>query len=653
MTELETSEGRFREPAGFARSAAQVFLGAITVVGCLWALGIHYRLGLVLFKEQFLAVMFGLGLAGAFLVAKATLAGRNDKVAWYDWMLVAFSLLVGGYVAIGYPVLSADSASVEPQRWIMAALALLLIFEATRRLMGWSLIVISAVFIAYARYADLFPGVLNLPPSSWERIAVYIFLDTNGLFGVTLDVAATVIVSFVLLGGILTAVRGDRFVTDFALLIMGRYRGGSAKVSVVASTLFGTMSGSSVSNVAVVGPITIPLMRKGGYPRHMAGAVEAVASTGGQIMPPVMGITAFLIADYLSIPYGEVAIAALVPALLYYLAVFVQIDLEAARLGLAGIPAAQLPKWRSILRFSYSFVVPVAVLIYTLVVADWEPGPAGMAAVTAALAIGVLRSDTRPSLRQLWDTIVSTGRTMVDMLVMCAAAGVIIGALQVSGIGFNFSNILLGMGSENVMSILLLTGLVSFILGIPLPTAVIYTMLAVLVAPSLVQLGVNPLAAHLFLFYTGMLSALTPPVALSVFAAAAIAGSDLWRTGFHSMRLGIIAYIIPFVFPFSLGLLLQGSAVDIVLSVATAVIGILFMGWGLVGYFLQPIGWLSRGLFIATGLIVLPSPTSGTLALYGNVIGFAVAALVAVAETVRFRRSRRLATETLGSSDPA
>jgi TRAP transporter 4TM/12TM fusion protein len=338
-----------------------------------------------------------------------------------------------------------------------------------------------------------------------------------------------------------------------------------------------------------------------------------------------------------------------VPALLYYLAVFIQIDLEAARLGLAGIPAAQLPKWRSILKFSFSFVVPVAVLIYTLVVVDWEPGPAGMAAAAAALAIGVLRSDSRPSLRELWHAILSTGRTMVDMLIMCASAGVIIGALQVSGIGFNFSNILLGMGSENVMSILLLTGFVSFILGIPLPTAVIYTMLAVLVAPSLVQLGVNPLAAHLFLFYTGMLSALTPPVALSVFAAAAIAGSDLWKTGLASMRLGIIAYIIPFVFPFSLGLLLQGGATDIVLSVATAVVGMFFMGWGLVGYFLQPIGWLARGLFIAGGLMVLPSPTSGTLALYSNLIGFALAVAVAIVETLRFRKGRQLAGSSSGS----
>jgi TRAP transporter 4TM/12TM fusion protein len=590
--------------------------------------------------------MLGLGLVGAFIVAKPTLAARSDKVPWYDWVLAALSLLVAGYVAVGYPTLSADSASVAPQRWIMGALALLLICEATRRLMGWSLIIITVLFIAYARYADLFPGVMNLPPTAWDRIAVYIFLDTNGLFGVTLSVAATTIVSFVLLGAILTAVKGDRFVTDFALLIMGRYRGGSAKVSVVASTLFGTMSGSSVSNVAVVGPITIPLMRKGGYPRHMAGAVEAVASTGGQIMPPVMGITAFLIADYLSIPYGDVAMAALVPALLYYLAVFIQIDLEAARLGLAGIPAAQLPKWRSMLRFSLSFVVPVAVLIYTLVAVDWEPGPAGMAAVTAALAIGILRADTRPSLAQLWVAIVSTGRTMVDMLIMCAAAGVIIGALQVSGIGFNFSNILLGMGSGNVMSILLLTGFVSFVLGIPLPTAVIYTMLAVLVAPSLVQLGVNPLAAHLFLFYTGMLSALTPPVALSVFAAAAIAGSDLWRTGLHSMRLGIIAYIIPFVFPFSLGLLLQGAASDIVLSVATAVVGMFFMGWGLVGYIVQPIGWLSRALFIAAGLMVLPSPTGGSFGLYSNLAGFALAAVVAIAETLRFRRGRQLSGGT-------
>jgi len=638
VSEVESIEGRFRALSGFPGAASKALLGAITVVGCLWALGIHYRLGLVLFKEQFLAVMFGLGLAATFVVAKPTLKGDATRVPWFDWLAVVLGLAIGGYVAIAYPMLSADSANVSPQRWILAAVTLVLIFEATRRLMGWSLVVLSLVFLAYARYSDLFPGLLNLPASTWQRISVYVFLDTNGLFGTTLDVAATTIVAFVLFGGILTAVKGDRFVTDFALYVMGRYRGGSAKVAVVASTLFGMMSGSSVSNVAVVGPITIPLMRRGGYPNDIAAAVEATASTGGQIMPPVMGITAFLIADYLSIPYGEVAMAALVPALLYYLAVFIQIDLEAARLGLAGVPREQLPRLRDVVKQSFSFIVPILVLIYTLVAESWEPGPSAMAACGAALVIGVLRRDTRPSLKSLWDAALSTGRTMVDMLLMCAAAGVIIGALQISGIGFNFSNILLGMGGSSVLAILLLTGFVSFVLGIPLPTAVIYTMLAVLVAPTLVQLGVNPLAAHLFLFYTGMLSALTPPVALSVFAAAAIAGSDLWKTGYHSMRFGIIAYIIPFVFPFSLGLLLKGSFIDIVASILTAVIGIFFLGWGLAGYFLKPIGLSSRVLFIATGLMVLPSPTSGPLALYSNVIGLTAGAAVALAEVMRFRR---------------
>jgi TRAP transporter 4TM/12TM fusion protein len=369
-------------------------------------------------------------------------------------------------------------------------------------------------------------------------------------------------------------------------------------------------------------------------------------------MPPVMGITAFLIADFLSIPYGDVAMAALVPALLYYLAVFIQVDLEAARLGLKGVPVEQLPGLREAVRLGYSFVVPIGVLIYTLIAANWDAGPAAMAAAAPALVLGVLRAETRPSLKTLWETIVATGHTMVMMLVMCAAAGVIIGALQVSGIAFSFSNILIGMAGENLIIILLLTGLVSFVLGIPLPTAVIYTMLAVLVAPSLVQLGVNPLAAHLFLFYTGLLSALTPPVALSVFAAAAIAGSDLWKTGYHAMRLGIIAYIIPFVFPFSLGLLLVGGTVDIVLSISTAVLGIFFIGWGLVGYFLSPIGSLSRALFVAAGLVVLPSPASGALAFYGNLIGFAVALAVVAVEILRFRKGRQLAGAAVGTTRP-
>ena len=353
-----------------------------------------------------------------------------------------------------------------------------------------------------------------------------------------LDVAATTIVSFVLFGGVLKAVKGDSFITDLALVAMGRYRGGQAKVSIGASTLFGTVSGSAVSNVAVVGPITIPMMMRAGYPPHIAAAIEAVASTGGQIMPPVMGITAFLIADYLSISYGEVVLAAIIPALLYYLAIFIQVDLEAARRGLKGLPRDQIPLARQVLKAGYAFFVPLAVLIYTVMVEDWQPGLAGMAAAASALLVGMLRPSTRPTAAGLWGAVLSTGRTMIDMLVLTGIAGIVIGGLQLSGVSFNMSTILLGVAGKDILSILVITGIICIVLGMALPTAVIYTMLAVLVAPALTELGVVPIAAHLFLFYMGMLSMVTPPVCLATFAAAVDRARQFLEGGLrrHALR---------------------------------------------------------------------------------------------------------------------
>lgn len=634
--------GKFRRLEGLSRRAALSLMAAVTIAGGLWALELQHYLGLAVFKEQFLAVMLGLGLVATFVAVKTHTAESRRTVPWFDWILAAASLAVTAYAAVNYRTILHDLSNTSAERWAISALALALIFEATRRLVGWALVILAAIFILYARFGDLMPGLLAVPPSRWERIAVYLYFDTNGVLGIPLDVAATTIVSFVLFGAVLKAVKGDAFITDLALIAMGRYRGGPAKVSVGASTLFGTVSGSAVSNVAVVGPITIPMMTRAGYPAHQAGAIEAVSSTGGQMMPPVMGITAFLIADYLAIPYRDVVMAALIPALLYYLAVFIQIDLEAARSGLKGLSEEAIPKARAVLSQGYAFIVPLAILIYTVMIRNWEPGLAGMAAAGAALAMGMLRPQTRPSPASLWAALIATGRTMLDMLILTAIAGVVIGTLQLSGASFNMSTILLSFAGNNIISILLVTGIVCIVLGMAMPTAVIYTMLAVLVAPALAELGVVPIAAHLFLFYMGMLSMITPPVCLATFTAASIAKSDFWRTGFSGMRFGVVAYVIPFVFPFSLGLIMQGPWINIAISTLTAVIGVFGVCWGLSGYLFRPLGWVTRVLLGLSGLAILPSPTAGITELYLNAAGFAVGGAVLIWEVLAGRRSREV-----------
>ena len=300
-----------------------------------------------------------------------------------------------------YPSIAYRLGVLSPERWILGILAILLILEATRRVAGWPLVWVGLACIFYAKFADFFPGVLAAKGASWLRIASYLYLDSNALLGVPLTVAASVVIAFIFFGQALYAVGGDRFITDIALIAMGKYRGGPAKVSVVSSALFGTVSGSAVANVAVDGAITIPLMKRTGYPAHVAAAIEAVASNGGQITPPVMGAAAFLIAEFLNIPYGEVALAATVPALLYYLALFTQVDLEAAKHGLGGLPADQIPKFRGIMRIGWVFIFPLGFLIYVLMFLNWEAGKAGIATVILTFLVGALQKDTRPTLEKI------------------------------------------------------------------------------------------------------------------------------------------------------------------------------------------------------------------------------------------------------------
>ncbi|MGH8697620.1 MAG: TRAP transporter permease, partial [Burkholderiales bacterium] len=512
--------------------------------------------------------------------------------------------------------------------WLGAA-AILLVLEATRRLVGWSLVILAGVFILYAKFAYLLPGFLYAKGAAWERIASYLYLDASGLLGLPLSVAAEIVIAFILFGQALYAVGGDKFLTDLALAAMGRYRGGSAKVAVVSSSLFGTVSGSAVSNVVVDGAITIPMMKRTGYPSHLAAAVEAVASTGGQIMPPVMGVAAFLIAEFLSIPFGEVALAAAIPACLYYLALFTQVDLEAAKHGLAGLPRSQLPRVREVMRRGWVFFVPLGVLVYTLMVAVWEPGRAGMAAVLATLLVGLLQKATRPSIAALLKALEETARTLLEIVVISGVAGFVIGTLQLSGLAFKMSMILTTLAGGSALLLLALTAVVCIILGMGMPTAVVYIMLAVLVGPTLVGLGVEPLGAHLFLFYFGMLSMITPPVCLATYAAASLARADFWQTGWAGMRLGIVAYVVPFIFVFHPALLFKGAPTEIVLAAATAAIGVILMGIGLAGFLFRPLGWFARVVATLAGLMLIPPPSSA-LWLASNVAGLALGVVFVV-----------------------
>ncbi len=631
MSDEFAATSKFRSLSGVTAALLRAHLIALALLGSLWALEVHHYLPWTFFKQQYLALFLALALSSVFLAVKARTKEAGDRVPWYDWFFAAGGLLVGLYVVVMYPTIAYRLGILTPDRWIMGGLAILLILEATRRVAGGTLAWLALGVILYAKFAYLLPGMFYAKGSSWERIASYLYLDSNGMLGLPLDVAAGVVVAFIFFGQALYAVGGDKFLTDLALIATGRYRGGPAKVSVVSSALFGTVSGSAVANVVVDGAITIPLMKRTGFPAHLAAAIEAVASNGGQITPPVMGAAAFLMAEFLNIPYGQVALAAAIPACLYYLALFTQIDLEAAKRGLAGLPAEQIPKLRSVMRRGWVFVIPLLILIYTLMVENWEAGKAGMVAVIAVFFVGALQKETRASFKKILTALEETGRILLDIAVITALAGMVIGALHLSGFTFKISLLLVTISGGNVFLLLVVTALGCLFLGLPLPTTVVYITLAILAAPALIQLGIHPLAAHLFLFYFGMVSLITPPDCLPVYIAAAIARANFWQTGWTAMRLGIAAYVVPFVFALHPALILVGTAGEIIVAVVTAALGVIILGVGAAGYLFRPLGWGKRILLWIAGLLLL-LPTWSGIWLVADAIGLAIGLAVVLWE---------------------
>ena len=633
---------RSRELSGLAGWVAQALLIAIPVSGMFFLLDVPQRLDWQVFHEQYIGLFLALTLAAIFLLIPGS-KRQFQRIPWFDYIGAAAGLFVGLYIFVKFPEISNSLGDIYTERVILGAITVILLAEACRRLVGWPLVIIAGVFIFYAFFAYLFPGDFYGRGWSIGRLATYLYLDANGMIGQPLQIGASIVLVFVLFGEALYAIGGAAFLSDFALAVMGRFRGGQAKIAIVSSSLFGNISGSAVANVVVDGAFTIPMMKKAGYPAPVAAAIEAVASTGGQIMPPVMGAAAFLIAEYLAIPYAQVALAAFVPALLYYIALFIQVDLLAARNGIYGLPPADLPRLLPVLQRSAGFVVPLTVLIIWMFFLNRRPEEAGLLAVASALLVGFLTPGVRLGPRQLLNILINTGRGMLEIAAITGLAGVVIGVLQLTGLGFTLTLTLLNVGQNSAILLLILTAIVSIILGMGMPTTAVYVLLAVLVAPGLSKLGILPIAAHLFIFYFGMLSMITPPVCLASYAAASIGKTDPVKTGWEAMRLCAIAYVVPFLFVFSPALLLIGSWYAVVISIATAIVGAVLLGVGLVGYLFRPVGALRRLLFLlaAAGLLI-PVVETGTytnLTWAINAAGLVLAVFMIVIEWLA--RSRR------------
>jgi TRAP transporter 4TM/12TM fusion protein len=510
------------------------------------------------------------------------------------------------------------------------------------------LTVVLLVFIAYGFFGHLIPGDFQGRRVSPEGLLLYLSLDVNGVFGSVFGVAATVVVTFLFFGALLNRCGGADFFTDIAIALFGRSRGGSAKIAVASSLLFGTISGNAVANVVVGGIVTIPMMKKAGYKPHDAAAIEAVASTGGQLMPPVMGAAAFIMAELLGRPYSEIALAAAIPALLYYAALYIQSDLEAGKSGIAAVPAAEIPAARMVLAEGWHFLVPLVVLIVGLFWLNQTPEMAALYSSLSLVACGLAKPyrGKRMRVTDVYEALIETGRTSLDILMIAAAAGFIIGILNVTGLSFALTIALIHLGGGNAVVLLILAAAIAIILGMGMPTVGVYVLLAALVAPALTEVGIPALAAHLFVLYFGMMSMTTPPVAVAAYAAASIGQADFMRTGWAGVRFGWSAYIVPFLFVWSPTLLMQGSALDVTLAFVTAVMGIYLVSVGMVGYLVRPIGPVVRIAFVVAGLALMVPARAFEGAIWTDVAGFILGAALVVSQIgiARLQESPRKGT---------
>ncbi len=580
----------------------------MVAIGVADILNLPLYAGISYHRSQYLSIILALTSVHVFLnYAPVKRLADQTRAPWYEWLCIVGALVCNAYIAVTFVDITTLMEFVNTERLILGGIGILLVFEMVRRTAGWPLIFVVATFILYAVYSDYFPDILYARPATWPRAVTYLYFDPSGLYGAPLDVMAGVVLAFVLFGNLLFASGGGQFLTDLSMRAMGRYRGGPAKISILSSSLFGTMTGSAAANVAFTGMVTIPLMKRVGYKPAFAGGVEAVASSGGLLAPPVMGAAAFLMAEFTEIPYSEVALAALGPALLYYIAIFIQVHLVAEREELPNMRPEDMPRMDGMLRGALTFIVPLAVLIYCLFVKFLAPDTSVVYATAALLLImaAVNRSNLHP--RKMLEMIESTGRALVQPIVIAALAGLILGVVNITGLGSTLSQALILMASDALPVLLVFTAVASIILGMGMPAVAIYILLAVLVAPALQEFGIEPLAAHLFIYYFGIMSYVTPPMAFACFVSGPMAGADPFRTGVEGMKLSVVAYVAPFLFVLYPELLLVGHWLDVAIAMATAIAGAGCLAAAVAGFMIRRLNWLERFIFVAIGLALMTS----------------------------------------------
>lgn len=564
------------------------------------------------------AIHLGFLLMLVFLFYPATKKSNIEKPTFSDIILSILGLSVGLYIFLFYDDLFTRAGIAITRDYIFAILCIILLFEASRRSVGLVFCGLVIFFLLYAVYGYIFPGIFKHPGISWTRTLYRMYLTYEGILGVTLSVSSTFIYLFILFSAFLEVCGTAEFFNDLALALAGSKRGGPAFVAVIASALMGTLSGSAVANVATTGTFTIPLMKKVGYKAHFAGAVEAAASTGGQIMPPIMGAAAFIMASFLQISYVKIMIAAIIPALLYYLAIAANVYLEARRLNLQGIPPENLPSLKEVLIKRGFMISPLVVIMYLLLTGR-TPLMAGFGGIITTILVSFIRKETRLTLNKLIKALEEGAYSALQVGIACAACGIIVGVAAVTGIGSIVAYSLVELSGGIPLIALFMIMVACIILSMGLPSTALYIIVATVAAPALINFGFLPLAAHFFVFYFGALSNVTPPVALASYTAAGLAGSDPTKTAITGLKLTLAGFIIPFVYTFNPVLLAQNiSLTTLLTSLAECIAGVIALAIGTTGYIWKEIKIWERCLFILSAiLLLLPLKMSS---LYGIVL---------------------------------
>jgi len=598
----DTSEQAVETKTAMSRFIA-VLAVLLTVVAIAWAADLFRMAGLLLYTEQFLGGIIAIALPLVFLSVRHSKKVYKHLIPWFDYLLAAIGFAGAMYMAVRYPQLAELVSDAPTDGLISGTIVVALMIEGLRRTVGHVLTVLVLAFILMGLFGHLLPGKLAGKEMLARDLFYYIAWDPTSVLGIPMKIVTSIVMAFVFFGQVLTKSGGSTFFTEISMVLVGRYRGGQAKIAVTASGFFGSISGSVVSNVVTTGVITIPLMKSAGYRGVQAGAIEAVASTGGQLMPPIMGAAAFLMAEFLEIPYTDVVIAALIPAVLYYVALFILADLEAARTNIQPVAEDQIPDLKEVLKAGWYFPLPFVVLIVALFNFNYSPEMSALIATAVILATSMLfgYKGKRLTLLDFLDSIRQTGHAVLDIIMIAAAAGIVIGTLNVTGIGFGLSLILVELGGTNLFLLLLLSAFVCIILGMGMPTVAVYLMLATLVAPALIEVGISPMAAHLFILYFGMMSMITPPVAIAAFAAATLTGEDAMKTGFAAMRFGWFAYLVPFLFVVVPELLMEGPGLSVAWVAIKSALGIWMISVALMGYVIAHISVIQRVLFFIAG----------------------------------------------------